>query len=54
MDAQARISALGMWMQNNLYGLTEAEFAHILTTFPLVAEPVKLAASTLTAMLKED
>ena len=27
-----------------LYGLTEAEFAHILTTFPLVAEPVKVAA----------
>lgn len=28
----------------HLYGLTEAEFAHILTTFPLVAEPVKVAA----------
>ena len=28
----------------HLYGLTEAEFAHILTTFPLVAEPVKQAA----------
>ncbi len=28
----------------HLYGLTESEFAHILTTFPLVAEPVKLAA----------
>ena len=27
-----------------LYGLTEAEFAHILGTFPLVAEPVKIAA----------
>jgi len=25
-------------------GLTEAEFAHILGTFPLVAEPVKIAA----------
>jgi hypothetical protein len=28
----------------HLYGLTESEFAHILTTFPLVSEPVKLAA----------
>lgn len=28
----------------HLYGLTEAEFAHILTTFPLVPDPVKLAA----------
>ncbi len=33
-----------MWTQSNPYGLTEAEFAHILTTFPLVAEPVKVAA----------
>jgi hypothetical protein len=28
----------------HLYGLTEAEFAHVLSTFPLVAEPVKIAA----------
>lgn len=28
----------------HLYGLTEAEFAYILTTFPLVADPVKIAA----------
>lgn len=28
----------------HLYSLTEAEFAHILGTFPLVAEPVKIAA----------
>lgn len=28
----------------HLYGLTEAEFAHILSTFPLVPEPVKVAA----------
>ncbi len=28
----------------HLYGLTEAEFTHILATFPLVAEPVKSAA----------
>jgi hypothetical protein len=28
----------------HLYGLTEAEFAHILATFPLVAEPIKVAA----------
>ena len=27
----------------HLYGLTEYEFAHILTTFPLVPEPVKIA-----------
>jgi hypothetical protein len=30
----------------HLYGLTEAEFAYILTTFPLVAQPVKDAALT--------
>jgi hypothetical protein len=28
----------------HLYGLTEAEFAHILGTFPLVPEPTKIAA----------
>ena len=28
----------------HLYGLTEAEFTHILGTFPLVAQPVKAAA----------
>lgn len=28
----------------HLYGLSEAEFVHILGTFPLVAEPVKVAA----------
>jgi hypothetical protein len=28
----------------HLYGLTEAEFAYILTTFPLVKDPVKIAA----------
>lgn len=28
----------------HLYGLTEDEFAHILSTFPLVADPVKSAA----------
>lgn len=32
-----------MWMQNNCTALAEAGFAHILTTFPLVAEPVKVA-----------
>jgi hypothetical protein len=30
----------------HLYGLTEAEFAHILKTFPLVSEPVTVAAQT--------
>ena len=28
----------------HLYGLTEDEFAHILTTFPLVPDPVTVAA----------
>ena len=28
----------------HLYGLTEIEFSHILATFPLVAEPIKVAA----------
>jgi hypothetical protein len=28
----------------HLYGLTETEFAHILSTFPLVPDPVKIAA----------
>ena len=28
----------------HIYGLTEAEFAHVLSAFPLVAEPVKVAA----------
>ena len=28
----------------HLYGLTEGEFAHVLATFPLVAEPLKIAA----------
>jgi hypothetical protein len=31
-------------MVAHLYGLTEEEFAHILTTFPLVKQPVKDAA----------
>lgn len=33
-----------MWVQSNRAAFTEAEFAHILTTFPLVADPVKVAA----------
>ncbi len=28
----------------HLYGLSEEEFAHILTAFPLVSDPVKVAA----------
>ena len=28
----------------HLYGLTEREFAHVLSTFPLVSDPVKVAA----------
>lgn len=33
-----------MWTQNNRNGITESEFTHILTIFPLVAEQVKVAA----------
>ena len=28
----------------HLYGLTEAEFAHVFSAFPLVPDPVKVAA----------
>ena len=28
----------------HLYGLTESEFAHILTTFPIVPDPAEIAA----------
>lgn len=31
-------------MVARLYGLSEAEFSHILGTFPIVAEAVKVAA----------
>ena len=31
-------------MVAHIYGLTEDEFAYVLSTFPLVAEPVKAAA----------
>jgi hypothetical protein len=41
---RARLRAELDGLVAHLYGLTEAEFAHILTTFPLVAEPVKIAA----------
>lgn len=41
---RARLRAELDGLTAHLYGLTEAEFAHILTTFPLVAEPVKVAA----------
>ena len=40
--AQLRAELDGMIA--HLYGLTESEFAHILSTFPLVAEEVKSAA----------
>lgn len=33
-----------MWMQNNRAAFAEAEFTHALATFPLAAEPVKVAA----------
>jgi len=41
---RARLRAEIDGMVAHLYGLTEAEFTHILGTFPLVAEPVKVAA----------
>ncbi len=41
---RARLRAELDGLVAHLYGLTEAEFAHILGTFPLVAESVKVAA----------
>ena len=43
---RARLRAELDGLVAHLYGLSEAEFAHILGTFPLVAEPVKVAALT--------
>lgn len=42
--ARARLRAELDGLIAHLYALTESEFAHILTTFPLVAQPVKDAA----------
>jgi hypothetical protein len=42
--ARARLRAELDGLIAHLYGLTESEFAYILTTFPLVAENVKLMA----------
>jgi hypothetical protein len=41
---RARLRAELDGLVAHLYGLSEAEFAHILGTFPLVPEPVKIAA----------
>ena len=41
---RARLRAELDGLVAHLYGLSEAEFAHILGTFPLVAEPTKTAA----------
>lgn len=41
---RARLRAELDGLVAHLYGLSEAKFAHILGTFPLVAEPVKIAA----------
>jgi hypothetical protein len=41
---RARLRAELDGLVAHLYGLTETEFAHILSSFPLVAEPVKQAA----------
>lgn len=43
-DARAKLRAELDGLIARLYGLTEDEFAYILTTFPLVPEPVKVAA----------
>jgi hypothetical protein len=42
--ARAKLRAELDGLIAHLYGLTESEFAHILTTFPIVAENVKLMA----------
>jgi len=42
--ARAQLQAELDGLVAHLYGLTEEEFAYILTTFPLVAQPVKDAA----------
>ncbi len=42
--ARARLRAEIDGMVAHLYGLTEDEFAHVLTTFPLVPEPTRVAA----------
>jgi hypothetical protein len=42
--ARARLRAELDGLIAHLYGLTESEFAYILTTFPLVTENVKLMA----------
>ena len=41
---RARLRAELDGLVAHLYGLTEDEFAHILDTFPLAAQPVKVAA----------
>jgi hypothetical protein len=41
---RARLRAELDGLVAHLYGLTEEEFAYILTTFPLVPDPVKVAA----------
>lgn len=43
-EARAKLRAELDGLIARLYGLTEDEFAYILTTFPLVPEPVKVAA----------
>ncbi len=43
-DERATLRAELDGLVAHLYGLTEDEFAYILTTFPLVPEPIKIAA----------
>ncbi len=43
-NERARLRAELDGLIAHIYGLAEAEFAHVLSTFPLVAEPIKVAA----------
>lgn len=43
-EAETHKNAVPAGLVAHLYGLTEEEFAYILTTFPLVPAPVKDAA----------
>ncbi|MDO9353016.1 MAG: hypothetical protein Q7T55_04945, partial [Solirubrobacteraceae bacterium] len=43
-SARAKLRAELDGLVAHLYGLSEEEFAHILKTFPLVPDPVKVAA----------
>jgi hypothetical protein len=44
LTGRARLRAELDGLVAQLYGLTEEEFSHVLSTFPLVPDPVKVAA----------